>query len=250
MDQPLVDVIITTYRRPIEIIKRALDSVLNQTYKKIEIAIVNDYPEDKLMAESIRSFIDEYKDPKIHYYSYEKNKGACYARNFGAKHLNGEFIAFLDDDDEWLPEKIEKQLLGFVSSEVGFVYSPFYGYGIRKDGTVITRGNCEGVITQDLLEGNKLGGCSMVMMRRKVFEEVDGFDESLKSLQDYDLWIRICQNYDVGVVKEPCINYYNNLNTNQVSKNTNNYIDASFYISKKYSNIVNKKLLMQMTLKQ
>lgn len=120
MVQPIVDVVITTYRRPIEIIKRALDSVLNQTYEKIQIAIVNDYPEDKSMAESIRSFIDEYNDSKIRYYSYEKNMGACYARNFGARHLNGEFIAFLDDDDEWLPEKIEKQLLGFASSDVGF----------------------------------------------------------------------------------------------------------------------------------
>lgn len=217
MNSPTVDVIITTYRRPIKILKRALESVLKQTYSNIEIVVVNDFPEDKSLASSIHKLLNSYKSSHIHYLSYTNNMGACYARNFGAKYLNGDFIAFLDDDDEWLPEKIEKQLDGFKKPETGFVYSPFYGFGIHNEGTIISRGNCEGKITQNLLEGNKIGGCSMVTIRRSAFDQVGGFDESLKSLQDYDLWMRLSMISEAVKVDIPLIKRY--LSNDSISVN-------------------------------
>lgn len=207
-DSPVVDIVISTYKRPVSVLKRAIDSVLQQTYKNISVAVVNDYPEDTELAEKIVELIESYKDARLKYFSYEKNNGACYARNFGASKLTGEFIEFLDDDDSWLPEKTKAQLSAFSSEKIGAVYSPFYNYGCEDTGNAVVLGTKEGNLTKELLSSNVIGGCSMVMLRRKMFDEVGGFDINLLSLQDCDLWLRISKIADIAYVATPLIFRY------------------------------------------
>lgn len=122
-----VSCIVTTYERPIEILKKAIMSIVKQTYDNYEILIVNDSPKNIELSNKIKHLVKLIKNEyciEITYLSYEKNMGANYARNYGIKFSNGEYVAFLDDDDEWLPEKLEIQV-PLMDDNVAIVYSNF-----------------------------------------------------------------------------------------------------------------------------
>src|SRR5690625_1857772 len=123
--QPLVSVIIPTYKRP-RMLTRALKSVLMQTYKNIEVIIVDDNDENSEYRKQTINFMKEYKsNPIIKYIKHKKNKGGSEARNTGIYKATGKYISFLDDDDEYMPTKIEKQVKKFKESNeanLGFVY--------------------------------------------------------------------------------------------------------------------------------
>ena len=101
---PLISVIIPTYNRG-SLILGAVNSVLNQTYRNIELLVVDDCSTD-----NTSQILENLKDSRIKYIRLEKNSGACTARNKGIEYASGEFIAFNDSDDLWLPEKLERQL--------------------------------------------------------------------------------------------------------------------------------------------
>jgi len=203
MQNVLVSVIIITYKRPLKIIQRAINSVLNQTYKNLQIIIVNDCPEDVDGVIAIKSLLCEINDRRIEYVVHEKNMGACRARNTGILCAKGEYVALLDDDDEWLPEKIEKQLSGFSEKEVGMVYSPFYNIDTNPPEQLTIRGIKSGELTEDLLWTNCIGGSSMTMIRRSAFDVCGLFDERLLASQDYDMWLRISESFKIVCINEP-----------------------------------------------
>ena len=115
---PLVSVIIPTRNR-VEMLCRAVNSVLSQTFDNLECIVVDDESHD-----NTEKVINSFEDDRLKYFRHEKNKGASAARNTGIRQSQGEFIAFLDDDDEWLDEKLEKQvnLLENLPSKYGMVY--------------------------------------------------------------------------------------------------------------------------------
>jgi glycosyltransferase involved in cell wall biosynthesis len=207
-NKPKVSVIIPTYNRAY-LINRAIQSVLNQTYQDFEIIIVDDGSTDNTK-EVIREF--QKKDKKIKYIRHEKNKGGNAARNTGIKAAKGEYIAFQDSDDEWLPEKIEKQMKAFenLPPEVGVVYTGFlriengkkvyipWSWVAKKDGN----------IHQELLKGNFVTTPSIVT-RKACFEKAGMFDESLPALQDWELAIRLSKYYAFKCIDKPLvISYY------------------------------------------
>ena len=119
-----VSVIISTYGRHFSIIKKAIDSVLHQTLTSFCVYVVNDNHDDSPLTSEIEAGIHEInqQDDRVVFLNYPGNHGACYARNYGAFHSEGEFLAFLDDDDEWLPSKIEKQVRYYLDHpETAFV---------------------------------------------------------------------------------------------------------------------------------
>ena len=117
----MISCIISTCKREPEILKRAIESVRGQTFQDVEIIVVNDAPEDAALEARVRAMIQEFRDDRIRYIVHGQNQGACAARNTGAGIAKGEFLAFLDDDDEWLPEKLEEQLKFMADEEVGVV---------------------------------------------------------------------------------------------------------------------------------
>src|SRR4030042_1203431 len=119
---PEVSVIIRTYHR-IDKISPTISSVVNQTYSDLEIIIVNDGENDKPLLE----ILDNFNDHRIHYIRNQRKKGSNGARNTGFYNANGKYIAFLDDDDIWYPDKIQKQIYQFSKSskDVGVVYSGY-----------------------------------------------------------------------------------------------------------------------------
>ena len=114
---PLVSAIITTHNRGPDMVLRAVNSVLGQTYQNIEVIVVDDslpsFAQRAEVERSVRSISDS-----ILYLKHEACKGACAARNTGLNHAKGIYVGFLDDDDEWVPMKIEEQLKGFLNGRV------------------------------------------------------------------------------------------------------------------------------------
>ena len=106
----LVTVIITTYQRSLRIVDRAIKSILSQTYFNLELIVVDDSPKEYQERSLIKQYIETIDDPRIRLIQHDKNQGACAARNTGIMNANGDYIAFLDDDDWFLPEKIENSL--------------------------------------------------------------------------------------------------------------------------------------------
>ncbi|WP_371803553.1 glycosyltransferase family 2 protein [Candidatus Lokiarchaeum ossiferum] len=202
---PLTSVIIPTHNRPYTL-KRAIKSVLSQTYPNIEVIVINDHSSSDL-SEISRSMNDE----RVNFYDLEGKKGAQAARNLGISIAKGEFIAFLDDDDEFYPTKLMKQFQIFSNGapELGLVYC---GY-IKKmeSNQKLYEAKLPTVIENPrraILKSNFIGSCSYPMIRSKYLNKLNGFDETLESAQDWDLWIRITQKYEIGYVCEYLVTYY------------------------------------------
>jgi glycosyltransferase involved in cell wall biosynthesis len=201
---PQVSVIIPTRNRS-DFLRAALSSVLKQTYQNFEIIVVDDASTDDT-ATVVASFNDE----RIRFLQHETNKGGSAARNTGIHASKCDYIAFLDDDDEWLPDKLRKQMEVLVASppEVGGVYTGCLDVD-KASGKVIRqriptkRGN----LFRDLLIQNCVGGTSTMLLRKVCFQQVGLFDESLPRSQDYDLWIRISQEFLFECVQEPLFKY-------------------------------------------
>ena len=202
----LVSCIITTYRREPKMVLRSVQSVLNQTYQYIEIIVVDDSPDTYEYRNSVENSI-KHLNKNIKYIKNEKNLGACAARNIGIIHSNGAYIAFLDDDDEWLPNKIEKQIKKF-DNETGLVYcraNICYESGEIKEQK---RELYSGDLYYKLLYKNIIGSTSFAIIKRTVIDEAGLFDINMQSSQDMDLWIRIAKVSKCSYVDEPLVNYY------------------------------------------
>lgn len=203
----LVSAIIITYKRPIEILERAIRSVLNQTYSNIELIIVNDAPEEAQLEREIEQLINSVDDKRIKYILHEKNMGANQARNTGLSHATGKYVAFLDDDDEWLPNKISEQInAASTEDNVGIVYCGFYLKGnnsLRYRHVVLPEKPFE-----KLLETNYIGTTSFPLLLKEAINKTGGLDIKQKSCQEYELWIRIMAKYKaVGIDKALGIYY-------------------------------------------
>ncbi|MEA2104055.1 MAG: glycosyltransferase family A protein [Candidatus Cloacimonadota bacterium] len=195
-----VSVIIPTYNCPY--LGEAIESVLTQTYKNIEIIIVDDGTTNNL-----KISLEKYKN-RIKYL-YQENSGPAAARNLGMKNATGDYIAFLDADDIWLPEKVEKQLAIFEeNSDFGFAYCD--NYFITKTGKTI-----ENYIRKvKLVKGDILLDffldffliTSGIILKRECLEKTGLFDEQLPVGEDFEFFLRLCRHYKAGVVKKKLYN--------------------------------------------
>jgi glycosyltransferase involved in cell wall biosynthesis len=196
----LVSIVIPVYNRE-NYIFTAVKSVLYQTFRHWELLIVDDASTDDTYF-SVLNLVD---NKKIFYYYLPVNRGVSYARNFGIKHSKGEYIAFLDSDDFWLPEKLEKQIDYMINRN--FKICQTDEIWIRKNRFVNPKKKHKKIEGDIFLKSLEL--CmvspSAVMINREVFERVGGFDESLTACEDYDLWLRVSLKYKVGLLNEKLI---------------------------------------------
>jgi glycosyltransferase involved in cell wall biosynthesis len=201
---PRVSVIIPTYRRP-RLLGAAIQSVLNQTFQDFEIVVVDDNS-----ADNTREVTLSFQDPRIRYIAHRTNWRVGAARNTGLLNSVGDFVAFLDDDDEWLPEKLERQLEVFdrCAPVTGAVYTGFHMMDRRTGRTVqMVRPTKQGHILHELCRHNCVGTASTVVLRRECFEEVGLFDETIDFGEEYDMWIRIAHAFDFQFLPEPLVRY-------------------------------------------
>lgn len=239
MDTSLVSAIITTHNRPPRMVLRAVNSVLNQTYPNIEIIVVDDSDSDFPQRTEVERAVRKASD-KIQYIKHEENRGGCAARNTGLARARGYYIAFLDDDDEWFPCKIEEQIKGFINKNIALVYCT--GYKIdetRWEKNIEITQFCRGMVFNELLRINFIGGTSNPLIKKECIEKVGGFDERMESSQDYDLWLRISQRYPVNYIKKPLLNYYLH-EGEQITTNANKKIAGIERNNRKFSEYINR----------
>jgi len=195
MVNSLVSIILPTFNRA-HFIRATLDSVFDQTYINWELVIIDDGSTDDTV-----DVLKEYDDPRIEYI-YQENQGVSAARNTGIDQCSGDVIALLDSDDEWLPKKLEKQLK--YMDEHGFEICQTDEIWIRKGKRVnqpAKYAKPEGWFFEASLEMCLISP-SCTMFTRKAWKQIGPFDVGMPSCEDYDMWLRACLIYPVGLVSE------------------------------------------------
>lgn len=205
----LVSVVVTTYKRHPSMVKKAVDSILSQTYTNIELFVVDDSPKDFIDRENVKNMIKSINDDRVNYIAHEINQGACVARNTGIKASRGEYIAFLDDDDEWYATKLEKQIGKIEETNCDFVYCRKIIHDkIKNKDKRETNAIYRGDIFEKLLWDNFIGPTSVALIKRSCFDKVGMFDTDLLSSQDYEMWLRIAKEFKIDYVDEELLHYY------------------------------------------
>jgi len=195
-----ISVIIPTFNRE-KLILRALDSVLTQSFRDIEVWIIDDGGNDDT-EKVVRARADESPDIPVHFI-HTPNRGVAAARNTGIHRSSGSWIALLDSDDEWLPGKLEKQM-AFSLENPGISLIHTEEIWIRK-GIRVNPPKAYRRFGGDVFEKSLpvcMIGPSTAMFRRDLFEKTGGFDENYPVCEDYDFWLRTTKRYETGLIPE------------------------------------------------
>jgi glycosyltransferase involved in cell wall biosynthesis len=196
-------------------LKRAVRSVLNQTYTYLECIIVDDASSD-----GTQGMVDSFKDDRLVYLRNNDNRGASASRNKGIRKSQGEFIAFLDDDDEWMDGKLEQQvnLLQKSPQNIGLVYC-WMSYMKSEEELYNNKPILKGYIFKDMIDKQAIGNSSTLLVRRKVIDQIGGFDETLPRGNDGDFIRRVSQKYEVDYVPEVLVRIYSGHGYDRISTN-------------------------------
>ena len=204
MNNSLISIIIPTYNGS-KNIKRALTSVLNQTYPNIEIIVVDDASTDNTI-----EVVNSIKDKRIKLLRHTTNRNGSAARNTGIRASKGEYIAFLDDDDEWLPEKLSRQLEYLESKNPKEWKAVVCGHTMEKSGKVReVFATKEGNLTKEILMMQiSMGLGSTLLIQKSATEEVGLFDEKYLRHQDLEFTLRYLRRYKLAAVRECLVKRY------------------------------------------
>ena len=243
MDKPVISVIIPTYNRK-KFIPYAVDSVLNQSFSDFELIIIDDGSTD-----GTDEYIKSLKDNRIKYI-YQQNAGNHAARNTGLKIAKGKYIALLDSDDMWLPEKLMRQKAVLDEKiEYGLVYCGSLTIDSENNLTGLKPIiNHSGKVFDKMLMTNFLYNGSNVLFRRKCLEKVGNFNTNLSRMLDWDFYLRFSLYYKFFCLDEYLVKY--RVHDDSLSKNFIAYeqsglmildnIFATPNLSENYKNLKNK----------
>jgi glycosyltransferase involved in cell wall biosynthesis len=198
---PSVSIILPTYNRS-NLLDRSIKSVLDQTCKDFELIIVDD-----CSCDSTEKLVSSFNDERINYIRHKENKGVAAARNTGLQFAKGTFIAFQDDDDEWLPDKLEKQVKCFENTpEAGIIYTA----------TMVVKGNRKRFVPCFQTRNKRQNIISNIaeyyfltlqatLIKRECFEKTGSFDEQFPVFEDWDMLFRLGRYYQFKGINEPLV---------------------------------------------
>ena len=215
---PRVSTIIPTYNRA-DILDRAVDSVLGQTFEDLELIVVDDGSTD-----ATPELIDQYDDPRLTFIEHDENRGGSVARNTGIEHATGDYLAFLDSDDAWRPRKLERQVAEldrrsddwvavycdaeFVTADTGPVQRAAGYFADHLGGPEApTEGGSE-LVKHVLADELHTSAGSTLLVRRETVEAIDGFDESFIRFQDPEFLIRVLWQGKLAYVPQTLVERY------------------------------------------
>lgn len=205
MNSPKVSVIIPNYNYA-DYLDKTIESVFAQTHKNLEVIVVDDGSSDHSL-----KVLAKYQD-KIKIIQQE-NQGVSAARNHGATVSSGDYLAFLDADDLWMPEKLEKQINVIVNDKVGFVHVGTQEFESRTGNILhVYDKGFSGKLQPDIFVAQQSGnwviaGGSGMMIPRSVFEMVGGFDARLSTSADWDFFFRVATRYEVAFINDVLLQY-------------------------------------------
>lgn len=227
MKKPLISIILPTYNRA-AFLKKAIESVIKQTYSNLQLIVVDDCSED-----NTRDVIRQFQDSRIEYYKLDMNRNICYALNYGLKKVRGEYIARLDSDDEFEINKLEKQMdflqknpeykicftkvsiMDENNRNINELEAEFFGLF-----EVTNRSQSEWL--KRFFFYDNCFAHDAVLMEKSIIDDVGGYNMCYVQLQDFDLWVRIAKKYPIYILEEPLIKirrFLNSPNENISAKN-------------------------------
>lgn len=232
----MISVIIPTYNRG-SIIKKSIESVLNQSYVDIEVLIVDDGSTD-----DTEKVVANIKDSRVRYFRLEKNSGACVARNIGASLAKGEYIAFQDSDDEWDPRKLDMQLSFLRKGNFDFVFCGMTRIMLEDSNKRYYYPNVDLDDNKDyflqLLYLNRVG-TQTILCKKECFDLIK-FDPNLKRYQDWDLALQAAKYFKIGYLRESLVVSCIQVDSISKSKEANKSAWKSLY-DKYYNEIIKDK---------
>lgn len=242
MENKLVSCIVPTYKRSSSL-HRAIKSILNQTYDYLEVIIVDDNEPNDDYSLNVQGLIAEINDPRIKYLQQEKHYNGASARNYGIKHSTGEYIAFLDDDDEWLPEKIELQVAGLMS------LNDSYGgitclSNIYKNNVLISKdpSYLGGNLHRQVIDRSISIHTCTVLFRRTALDISGYFDVKLPRHQEIQLFLDFFTHFQMEVIQKYLINIHTDDGINRLKSTDLIQLKKNFFIlMNKHMIIYNKK---------
>lgn len=211
MEQPLVSVVLPTWNRA-AYLPRAIKSVLTQDYERLELIVVDDGSTD-----DTRQIVGAMEDGRIRYMRTPSNRGVSAARNAGIRRACGEYIAFQDSDDVWLPGKLEKQVqvLSACSADTALVYHPMSRTAEKGERRLIPDDGIpaedrSGRLFEKLLRRNYIGAPAVCVRRSALTgpEGVGVFDTGMPILEDYELLLRLAKRYEIAYIDEVLIDTF------------------------------------------
>ncbi|UTR16217.1 glycosyltransferase [Salipaludibacillus sp. LMS25] len=201
VENPLVSIITPTYNSE-KFISYTLDSVMAQSYSNWEIIVVDDCSMDSTV-DIIQTYIE--KDSRIKLLQLSENKGAAVARNTAIENAKGQYLAFLDSDDQWSPEKLEKQIAFMTRENISFSFTRYYLINERGEDIGLSELPPKRVTYNQLIKNNVIGCLTAVLNREKIghISMVD-----IRTRQDYVLWLDLCKRgYEAYGIEEPLAYY-------------------------------------------
>ena len=231
-NRPLVSVVLPTRNRA-HTLRRATDSVLDQSYDRLELIVVDDASTDDTEA-----VVNEINDPRVRYIRLDNSRGGSGARNVGLQQAKGDLIAFQDSDDVWLTDKLEKQCraLEAASERAGVCVCSYRYTQFGKTHTVVHgQGEIQSVEALRRIAGGTGYGTQTLIVKREVFERSGGFNESLPRLQDYELTMRIARDWNFVLLADPLVDVY--VGADSVSSSADKYVRATEIILDEHEDI-------------
>lgn len=236
MSNELVSVIITTYGRNTDLIFEAIESVRNQTYQNIEIIVVDDNGLGTEIQKSNEQIFCNEED--IRYIVNKVNSGAQVSRNMGILSSRGKYIACLDDDDIWMPDKIEKQVTLMEKEDLALVYCNGYRfYNNNLEDKKLYQFNFISDRELDFsteLRSDHIGSTSIPLMKKECLSQTGLFDVDMPARQDYEMWLRFCKCFKVKGISEPLF-YYRYHSGVRITKSYDKEIHSYKLLLKKYN---------------
>ena len=245
-EKPLVTVIIPTYKRTVEFLSRAVCSVINQTYETIEIIVIDDSPESYQYRDDIKEYIESLGLARIKFFQNEKNMGGALTRNRGIALSSGYFLSFLDDDDEYMPEKIEKQVQFMLEGNYDLSFSDMIMY--NTNGTIVDYRSYKDIYAFDnesLLHYHlmkHMTGTPTFMFKTKKLKEIGGFEDAKMGQEFYLMLKSIERGLKIGYFPQCDVKVYKH--TFGGITQGKNKIDGEnqlYKFKKKYFHLLNKK---------
>jgi len=235
-----VTVVIPTHNRP-NLVGRAINSVLNQTVQADEIIVVDD-----ANCHLTKEIVEGYGNDRLKYIQ-NPNKGASSSRNLGVEMATSDYVAFLDDDDVWLPKKIELQKNEILINNLDAVFSRILIEYENTNLSYATSAKLPPKPLEQICIENFIGGTISAVIRKELFLKVGGFDISFPAREEYDLWIRLLSNgAKIGIVEEAlCVAYRSLSQRSRVSARILNYEKAIELLNKKHRDLINEVLSPQ-----
>lgn len=241
MEHPLVTVVIPVCNRENTIL-RAVNSVLWQTYENIEVIVVDDGSTDSTV-----QVVESCSDDRVRVIRLSHNHGANYARNRGIEQARGEFVAFQDSDDEWLEDKLDRQISYMLKKCLEGLFCPYILCdGVNTEVVPCDHQNVDCDYTEligRLKRGNIVGTPTLVV-RKNVFSYIGLFDEKMRRLQDYEFVIRFVKKFRLGYIEKPLVKAYKT--EKSISADRDALLDAYMVLAKKHFDFIDLDHMIQM----